>query len=112
VAIGFSVVLLLVVLELARRRRLVEEYSLLWIAVGVGLIVASIWRGAWQAAARWVGLAGLSPVAAMAVAAAACAAGLWISVAMSRQRQQIERLTEETAILSAELRHLRAFDKR
>jgi hypothetical protein len=35
-------------------------------------------------------------------------ASLWFSVIVSRQRQQIERLIEETAILSAELREVRA----
>ena len=35
-------------------------------------------------------------------------ASLCFSVIVSRQRQQIERLIEETAILSAELRDLRA----
>jgi len=35
-------------------------------------------------------------------------ASLCLSVIVSRQRQQIERLIEKTAILSAELRDLRA----
>ena len=35
-------------------------------------------------------------------------ASLCFSVIVSRQRQQIERLIEETAILSAELRELRS----
>ena len=39
-------------------------------------------------------------------------ASLCFSVIVSRQRQQIERLIEETAILSAELRELRAAQPR
>jgi hypothetical protein len=35
-------------------------------------------------------------------------ASLCFSVIVSRQRQQIERLIEETAVISAELRDLRA----
>jgi hypothetical protein len=39
-------------------------------------------------------------------------ASLGFSVIVSRQRQQIERLIEETAILSAELRDVRASQAR
>jgi Uncharacterized conserved protein (DUF2304) len=107
-AVLFSVTLLAVVLELARRRQLVEEYSLLWIGLGVALLAMSIRRGAMRVVVAWLRLDHLTPSAVMAGAACACAVALWISVVMSRQRRQIERLTEETAILSAELRDLRS----
>ena len=39
-----SVVLLLVVLELIRSRRLRERYALLWLLTGVVLLALSLWR--------------------------------------------------------------------
>lgn len=44
-AIGVSLVLLLVVLELVRRRRLKEEYALLWLVTAVTLLVLAAWDG-------------------------------------------------------------------
>ena len=43
-AIG-SVLLILIVLELIRGRRLKERYALLWLVTGIVLLVLSAWRG-------------------------------------------------------------------
>jgi hypothetical protein len=45
IAVGGSIMVLLVVIELVRRRKLKEEYSVLWILTGVVLLVLSIWYG-------------------------------------------------------------------
>jgi hypothetical protein len=45
VAIAGALFALLFVLELVRRRRLKEEYSLLWVLTAVGLIVLATWYG-------------------------------------------------------------------
>jgi len=56
VSIAGSLVLLLVILELIRKGKLAEEYSLLWIATGVVLFVLSVWRGILDLFARLVGI--------------------------------------------------------
>jgi hypothetical protein len=45
VAATASVALLLFVLELVRRRRLKEEYSVLWVATALVILVLSLWYG-------------------------------------------------------------------
>ena len=40
-----SILLLLIVLELIRSRRLRERYALLWLATGIVLLILSAWRG-------------------------------------------------------------------
>ncbi len=40
-----SALLLLVIFELIRRRRLREKYAILWLVTGVVLLVLSLWRG-------------------------------------------------------------------
>jgi hypothetical protein len=44
-AVAGSLAVLLLVIELVRRRRLKEEYSVLWILTGVVLLVLSLWYG-------------------------------------------------------------------
>src|SRR5581483_11252807 len=51
-----SVLLILVVLELIRSRRLRERYALLWLLTGVVLLVLSIWRSGLNTIAGWVGI--------------------------------------------------------
>jgi hypothetical protein len=43
VSIGGSLLLLVFIVELVRRRRLKEEYSVLWIATGLVLLLLSVW---------------------------------------------------------------------
>ena len=108
VALTVSAVLLLLVLELVRRRKLTEEYSFLWIVSALVLLVLSAKRDILHSAARWLGVDYPPIVLVMLLIVMVFVAALYFSVIVSRQRQQIERLIEETAILSAELRDLRA----
>ena len=57
-AIG-SVILILIVLELIRGRRLKERYALLWLVTGVVLLVLSAWRGGLNTIAGWLGVSGV-----------------------------------------------------
>jgi len=108
VAVAVSLLLLAVVLELVRRRKLTEEYSFLWILSSIALLVLSLRRELLDVVARWLGVAYPPVVLLLLLILMVCVASLCFSVIVSRQRQQIERLIEETAILSAEVRDLRA----
>jgi hypothetical protein len=108
VAIAVSVLLLLGVLELVRRRKLTEEYSFLWIACALALVTLSVRRDLLDASAQWLGVYYPPMVLVLLLVLTVFVASLCFSVILSRQRQQIERLVEETAILAAELREERA----
>jgi len=104
VAILGSVIFLLLVLELVRRRRLAEEYSALWIVAALMLLVASIRRDLIDRTASWLGIYYGPAVLLLGLVVVVSAVLLWMSVILSRQQSQIDHLIEETAILSAELR--------
>jgi len=110
-ALVTSAVLLLAVLELVRRRKLIEEYSFLWILFAVALLVLSLRRSILDVLARWMGVYYPPIVLVILLIPMVFLALLYHSVIVSRQRQQIERLMEDTAILSAELRDLRSRSK-
>ncbi|MDO9069295.1 MAG: DUF2304 domain-containing protein [Deltaproteobacteria bacterium] len=56
VSILGSLSLLGIVLELVRRRRLAEGYSLLWILTAVALVVLSLWRDLLDILAQMIGI--------------------------------------------------------
>ena len=107
VAIIVSISLLLFVLELVRRRRLVEEYSILWIAGSLGLLVLSMWRELLDAAAGYVGVYYPPSFMLMVLVVLVFVALLGVSVVLSGHRRQLEWLTEEVAVLGAEIREVR-----
>jgi len=92
-AIG-SVLLLLIVLELIRGRRLKERYALLWLATGVVLLVLSIWRGGLNTIAGWLGVTSYPPAVLFAVAT------LFIFLVLLHYSTVISRLTDENVDLA------------
>ena len=107
VAIVVSVLLLLAVLELVRRGKLVEEYSIVWIVCGLAMLGFSVWRSLLDRSAQLLGVYYPPSALLMALVVLVFVALLWFSVILSKQRQLIDRLMEETAVLAAELRDVR-----
>jgi hypothetical protein len=56
IAITVSGGILVVIIELIRRNRLKERYSLIWLAASALLIVLSVWRGLLHFIARSIGI--------------------------------------------------------
>jgi hypothetical protein len=55
IAIGGSLALLLFIIELVRRRRLKEEYTVLWLATAIVLLLLSAWPGLLASLTRGIG---------------------------------------------------------
>jgi hypothetical protein len=92
-----SVGLLLVVLDLIRRRRLRERYALLWLATGVVLLVLAIWRSGLNTIAAWVGVTGYPPAVLFAVAV------LFILLVLLDYSTVISKLADQNTILAQRL---------
>ena len=106
VAIAVSAALLAVVIELVRRRKLTEEYSFVWILCAIALLSLSLWRDLLHVVAHWLGVFYPPAVLLLVLTVFVFVACLYFSVVVSRQRQQMERLAEEQAILAARQREL------
>ena len=94
VGVVASLLLILVVLELVRGRRLKERYALLWIATGVILLVLSAWRGGLNTIAGWLGVTGYPPAVLFAVAT------LFILLVLLHYSTVISKLTDENVELA------------
>jgi hypothetical protein len=94
-----TVVLLLLVLELVRRRRLQERYSLLWLATGSSLFLLAAWSDLLNRISDAMGIR--TPTNALFVVAAGffLAVLLHFSLAMSRLSEQCSRLAQRLAML-------------
>jgi len=95
-----SVLLLLVVLELIRGRRLKERYALMWLATGVVLLALSVWRGGLNTIAGWLGV-GYPPAILFAVAT------LFVIVVLLDYSTVLSRLSDQNTLLAQELALLR-----
>ena len=94
VGVVASLLLILVVLELVRGRRLKERYALLWLATGVALLVLSAWREGLNTIAGWLGVTGYPPAVLFAVAT------LFIFLVLLHYSTVISKLTDENVELA------------
>jgi hypothetical protein len=97
VATAVSVVMLLVVFELIRSRRLRERYALLWLATGLVLVVLSAWRDGLNTIARWLGVRSYPPAVLFAVGL------LFVIVVLLHYSTVISRLADQNTILAQRL---------
>ena len=101
-----SVGLLLIVLELVRRRRLKEEYSLLWLLTAVVLLALSLWRSSLDLIAKLMGV--FYPPTALFVVGFGFVLLLllYFSTIISKLSGENSNLTQRLAILDWRVRQL------
>ena len=106
VVIAVAVLVVGVVLELIRRRRLMERYALLWLAAAATLFVLALWQGLLTTLSADVGIR--SPPNALFAVGFAFVVVLLLSVSLviSRLSEQNKQLAQLVALLADRLRQL------
>ena len=106
VAIIGSLALLVGVLELVRRRRLLERYAILWLLSGLVLLGLAVWKGLLEKVASAVGVY-YAPSAFFVIAFGfILVLLLHFSVAVSRLAEQSKLLAQRLAPLEERERRL------
>ena len=104
VAIIGAVALLVTVLEMVRRRRLMERYALLWLLAGVVLLALAVWSNALATISHAIGV--IYPPNALFFIAIGFVLLLLLhfSAAVSRLSDQSKVLAQRLALLEERLR--------
>ena len=92
-----SFLLLVIVFELIRSRRLRERYALLWLLTGAVMLALSLWRNGLNTIAGWFGVTSYPPAIIGAVGA------LFILVVLLHYSTVISRLSDQNTILAQRL---------
>jgi hypothetical protein len=102
VVLAFAAVFALAVLLTARRMRTTERHTFTWLAVCFVIAALAVWRQAIDEIAAAMGI--FYPPSALFFGALAVL--LWlvyrVTLSVAEQRQQLKRLAQEVALLSAE----------
>ena len=109
-AVALGLLVLLVVINLVRTRRLTEEFALLWFVTAVVLVLTPLFIDYVDMAARAIGIA-YPPAMIFLLAIISLLLILFqFSMRMSRFSDQIKVLTQEVALLNARLEDLNRQD--
>ncbi len=103
VAMVGSLLMIGIVLELIRRRKLKDELWVPWLVIAVSPLVASLWISPWAKVATWLGIV-YEPALLLALAISLCIAMiLYLTVVISSLMQRNLRLAQEMALLRAQI---------
>ncbi|MBE2267211.1 MAG: DUF2304 domain-containing protein [Anaerolinea sp.] len=106
--IGASLAALIFILELVRQKKLREDYSLLWLATGLVLLILSLSRPLLDQLAALIGVVTYPPAALFAVAIFfLLALLLHFSTVLTRITRENKRIAQQMAILQQELEQTR-----
>jgi hypothetical protein len=98
VAAVLAIVFMLLILELIRRDRLQERYSVIWFVAGLGMLAGAAFPGLLELVADLMGVRDTNVALFSVVLLLLLGLALNFSVIMSRQAAQITRLAQERAI--------------
>jgi hypothetical protein len=101
VAAVLALVFMLMILELIRRDRLQERYSVIWFVAGLGMLAGAAFPGLLEVVANLLGVRNTNVALFSIVLLLLLGLALNFSVIMSRQAAQITRLAQERAIEKA-----------
>ena len=106
---GLAVVVIVgVVIELIRQRKLHERYALLWIVTGAVMLVLAVWRGALYALAHATGVAYPPSALYMVAGLFVLIVLLHYSTVLSRLSDQNKTLAQRLALLESKVRESEA----
>jgi hypothetical protein len=105
-----SIGLLVFIVEMVRRRKLREEYSWLWIIVGVAIFVLSAWFGLLEWLTRLIGA--VVPVSTFFVFGILFLVVITIhfTIKISTLTTQVKNLAQRLAIVDSYVQEMRAAD--
>jgi hypothetical protein len=106
VAIAGAVALLLVVLDMVRRRALMERYALLWLLSSIVILGLAVWEDALNTLARQIGIVSAPNALFFVAVGFILLLLLHFSAAVSRLTDQSKVLAQHQAMLEQQVREL------
>ena len=98
VAAVLAIAFMLLILDLIRRDRLQERYSVVWFVAGLGMLIGAAFPGLLTVVADLMGVRDTNVALFSIVSLLLLGLALNFSVIMSRQAAQITRLAQERAL--------------
>ena len=101
IAAAIAIAFMVFILELIRRDRLQERYSVIWLLAGVAMLVGAAFPGLLEVVADLMGVRDTNVALFSIILLLLLGLALNFSVIMSRQAAQITRLAQERALEKA-----------
>ena len=100
-AIAISIAILVAIVELVRRRKLREEYSFLWLAIGALTLVLATWYGLLKAVTKFIGAGFTTSTLFFFAIVFLMLMNLHFSIKISELTEKVKNIAQEIALMRA-----------
>ena len=107
IALSGSVIFIFIILWQVRQKKIKEAYSLLWLLIGIGMVVLSLWSNCLRAISGWIGIFYPPATLFLLLLCGIILILFQYNLIMSRNQERISRLSQEIALLRRELEELK-----
>jgi hypothetical protein len=98
-ALLLGIGIFMAIIEMVRRRRLGEEYSFLWLIIGLGIVVLVLWQGLLEWLTHLIGAVAQTTTIFMFGLVILVLINLHFSVKITKLSRQVKGLAQQIAIL-------------
>ncbi len=98
-ALFLGIGIFVVIVEMVRRRRLGEEYSFLWLIIGVGIVILVLWQGLLERLTYLIGAVAPTTTIFIFGIVILVLINLHFSVKITKLSKQVKNLTQQIALL-------------
>jgi len=98
-AISGSIIFILLILELIRKKRIREEFSLIWLLLGIILFVLSVWRDSLEIFAGFIGISYAPAALFLTLIVVVISILIHFSIVISRLTDNQKDLVQEVGLL-------------
>jgi hypothetical protein len=98
-ALVVGIGILVAIIEMVRRRKLGEEYSFLWLIIGLGIIVLVLWQGLLEWLTHLIGAVAQTTTIFIFGLVIVTLINLHYSVKITKLSRQVKELAQQIAIL-------------
>jgi hypothetical protein len=98
-ALSIGIGIFFVIIEMVRRRRLGEEYSFLWLIIGLGIIVLVLWQGLLERLTQLIGAMTQTTTIFIFGFVILILINLHFSVRITNLNRQVKELAQQIAML-------------
>jgi hypothetical protein len=102
-ALIIGVGIFVMILEMVRRRRLEEEYSFLWLIIGLGIVVLVLWQSLLEWLTRLIGAVAPTTTIFIFGLVILVMINLHFSVKITKLGRQVKELAQQIAMFKSEL---------
>lgn len=98
-ALFIGIGIFIMILEMVRRRKLEEEYSFLWLIIGLGIVVLVLWQGLLEWLTHLIGAVAQTTTIFIFGLVILVLINLHFSVKITKLSRQVKDLAQQLAIL-------------